>query len=318
MKINTFNPNLFKNLFPELHSIIISHQNEEVFSAYYDGYHPAIKHEAQSITKSIQSLVLGNLMMEKKLNLNTLIEPFFKDYPEIVWDESKKQINVGHLLTHTTGLKWREQELPYSSWQNDANKLFNSSNWIKKILFRKVIWTPGEVFGYSSANPILLSLIISTVTGMSNQDYLKEYLFSPLNISNFDFDKQASPKGVELLGDANLFPKDLCKIGALVINRGKYQGKQVIPSQWIDQSLKEHIYVYENLYYGLGWWIKNITINQEKLKIIYAWGYGGQHIFMIEKLHLVVVITAGKYPLTHNLADEPFQILENHIIPEYL
>lgn len=316
--LQNFTAGFFKEKFSELHSILISQNDETVFSAYYDGYHPEGMHEAQSITKSIQSLVLGKLMEEKKLSLETLIEPFFEDYPNMVWDESKKKINIYHVLTHTTGLEWKEYDVPYYSWQNDTNELFSSPNWIEMILSKKSIENPGQVFRYSSANPILLSLIMTVAAGMSNQEYLKEKLFSPLGIENFTFETQLSPKGMELLGDAYLFPEALQRMGEMVLNNGRFQGKQIIQSEWINRSLEKDIQVSENVFYGLSWWIKKVTIKEQTLNICYAWGYGGQHIFVIEKIRLVVVMTAGKYPLTYNLVEEPFQILENHIIPCYL
>ncbi len=241
----------------------------------------------RSVTKSIISLLIGTAIDKGFINsIDTKIEGFFKDYSGMSEDYGKKDITIKHLLTMKSGLGTIDKK-------SSSIKLLKSKNWVKYILDLPLQINPGEKFDYNSANPHLLSAILYKATGLSSEEFAKKYLFDPIGIKNYIWEKD--PQGNNF-GGGNLFllPQDLAKIGFLIMNNGIWDGKQVIPLEWIDVSLqKYHLWDY-GFYYGYLWYIKD-EINKENNKsyITYSTaGAGGQKLLIIPELDLIMVATS--------------------------
>lgn len=300
-------------LFEQTHSLLIHYQGVKIYEKYFNSYQANTLHEAQSITKSIQSLLIG-LLLEKGYisNLEIPIFEFLKDYPGIRWNQVKKNITLNHLLTMRSGLEWNESRVSYNNILfNDSNLMMMQDDWIRFALKKKLSSPPGTLFNYSSALPILLSYIIKVASGQSNLDFVLEHLFAPLAIDFFHY--QHNPKDSDILADIDLTPRDLLKIGRLVLQKGQWNQQRILSETWIDFSLREHVLVDPGLSYGLSWWIKKINLDQAEVTYYYAWGYGGQHIFIVPHVELVVVTTGGWYQ--QNLTPQPFLLLEEEILP---
>ncbi|MEO1655277.1 MAG: serine hydrolase, partial [Bacteroidota bacterium] len=238
---------------------------------------------------------------------------FLKDYPGILWNAAKKEINLYHLLSMTSGLDWNESRVSYSNILfNDSNLMMMQEDWIRFALKKKLTSLPGSEFSYSSAAPIILSYIIKEASGMSNLDFARQYFFEPLHI--YDYYYQQNGKDLDILADIDMLPRDLLKIGQLVLRKGVWNGQRIVSSDWIDLSLKPQVPLdTPGQAYGLSWWIKKVQLEDEEISYFYAWGYGGQHIFIVPRFELVVVTTGGWYQ--QNLAPQPFLLLEEEILP---
>lgn len=297
----------------EIHSLLIAGHHKTWLEKYFGGHKRDNLHEMQSVTKSIQSLLLGMAIDKGYIkNMDEKIYPFLPEYRELFKEKYKKEITLRHLLTMTSGLQWDESNIPYAQLeQNDSNRMALSSDWIRFALNRPVLFPPGEHFNYSSAAPVILSKILKKATGISNEDFALKHLFLPLEIHLHHF--QSDLYHPDVLGDIYLLPSDALKIGQLTLNRGKWGNKTLVSEKWIKTSLQPYIKTAGNHSgYGFFWWYSEFNFDGNLQPCTYAWGYGGQHIFVFFGLGIVVVCTGGMYQ--KNFSDQPRQLIEKYLL----
>lgn len=307
--------NIGKGTYGIINSLIIYRDNEKVLESYFNGYSRDTRHEFQSVTKSIQALLVGVALKEGFIkSIDEPIINYLSSYKNIDWSGDKDKITIRHLLEMTAGLSWNEGKVSYQSLENHSNMLAWSGDWIPFALGRPMLHKPGEVFQYSSANPIIISAILNEVTGMLHEEFAYKYLYKPLNISDFNYHRSMYDNSI--LADVEMCPIDMAKIGLLVSNNGSWEGEQVITTEWAAEILKERIHFKEEEKYGFCWWIDAIDCYSKQFKMYYAWGYGSQHIFIIPELSLVMVCTGKNYNINKHLG--PFELLRNEIVPIFV
>jgi len=146
-------------------------------------------------------------------------------------DDKKEAITVQNLLDMTSGLEWTE---PLNGRPDSLFEWERSPDWVKFILDRPMSSAPGDAFNYNSGNTHLLSAIITKLTGMSTLEYAKAKLFGPLGINDVSWGHD--PQGISNGGQGlYLQPRDMAKIGYLYLRNGAWEGKQLLPSDWIDK-----------------------------------------------------------------------------------
>jgi CubicO group peptidase (beta-lactamase class C family) len=249
-----------------------------------------------SITKSVVSLSVGLLIKEGKIpGLDT---PISKWYPE--WSKGKKaKITLWNIMTHTSGL-YHEQS---------AEKLYQQRDVIRYTAGLPVTDEPGKNFSYSNEAVALIPGIVQAASGKPLDIYLRDRLFKPMGISTYDWDRD--PAGnVMAYGGLWLFPHDLARIGQLMADTGRWEGKQLIPASWIRTSISP---ARGNItWYGMLWWlypsqeaqtpaatdIRTTTSGKmegnNKTSTDYTGGFGadgwlGQYLVVYPKWHLVAV-----------------------------
>lgn len=244
-----------------------------------------------SCTKSIVSALIGIAMKEKLIdNVSQPISDFFPELKSPNIDKRKKEITLYHLLTMTSGFSWPE----YGNWQFISD-LINSQNWVDFVLNRNMITSPNEVFNYNSGTSHLLSVIISRAAGMNAFEYGKKHIFEPLKIENINW--ITDPQGNSSGGfGIEMSAYDMIKIGNLYLNKGKFEGVQIIPEDWINESIKPRIMTQKSFgQYGYQWWVKNVRIKGETVALYFAMGIGGQFIFVVPNLNMVAVFISNNY-----------------------
>lgn len=283
---------LQKKEYAPLRALLVYQQGEMIFE--YDAYgkHHHLFHEVQSITKSIQTLLLGAIRAAGFLtDLDQTIAPFFQDYAQLNWCENKKAITLKDLITMTAGLDWNEAEVTYQNIiENHSNQMVDSEDWIHFALDRPMRHAPGKHFIYSSAAPVLLSHIINEATGKSNREWLEDIFFKPLGIQYYDV--MTCPHNPEVLGDLELSPSDLLKFGQLVLQKGTWEGKQLIDNEWIERITKPVLQVDAQRSYGMMWWKAAPALTF--MPMTFAWGVGGQHLFIMPEYE-AVMLTMGRF-----------------------
>lgn len=295
--------------FGAITSLSLIYQNHKLIEKYFGGFQADMLHEAQSTTKSLVSMLVG-IAIDKGFITDTQenIKQYFPEYAHLDWSNGKSDITIEDLLTMRAGLTWNETELSYSTMDNDANQLFRSEDWLKYALSKDMKFVPNTQFTYSSANPVLLSKIILESTNMPQVLFADKYLFEPLGIKKYEYPH--CPTNASVLGDIYLKANDLAKLGVLMLNKGKWNAEKVISKSWILTSTAEQVSLdEEGVGYGYCWWRRIFKVNNQSFSCYYAWGYGGQHIFMFPEQELVIATTAQIYDIT--LAPEPFQIVED-------
>jgi CubicO group peptidase (beta-lactamase class C family) len=270
-----------------LKSLLVSRNGVLVAEEYFTEMGVNDLYETRSVTKSIISALIGIAIEEGFLEgIDQTLDEFLSPLGYTLEGE-KATITIENLLTMSAGFEWNEFETGYSygDW-------VRSDDQIEYCIKGDLVSTPGQTFGYSSEEAHLLSVILTEATEMSTHDFAFEYFFEPLGIGIEDFGWGQFLQGYFNGGaDLSLKPKDMIKIGNLYLNNGMYNGNQIVPSQWAQESTSIHITTNLGGYapdYGYLFWMNLNSAN----KFYCANGYGGQLIVIFPDLELVVVTTS--------------------------
>ena len=298
--------------FGRIESFLILKDQKLVLEEYFYAYDRTQLHNIHSCTKSVTSLLAGiALEQHGKMNVDKSISSFFPQYDSLKTEE-KKHITLRNVLTMTTGLQ-----------ENEKYKGYGPDELLHQIFSLPLESKPSEQFNYNSECPNILGGIIYSLEGLQVDEYAKENLFEPLRITNYDWHKK---NGVtQCHSDLYLLPRDMAKIGLLVLNDGKWLGQQIISKKWIKESIKPHVKESEFFNYGYQWWHrskqnkvwwKESTKNREREHdMILALGYGGQYIFVIRDLNIIVVMTASDYNEGNGMALKKVPMVIEEIVP---
>jgi CubicO group peptidase (beta-lactamase class C family) len=281
-----------------LDSLLVVRHGKIVVEAYYAPYTAGIPHTVNSVTKAVISTLTAIASQDGLLDSPTHRALDFFDRRSIAnVDDRKEAITIQDLLDMTSGLDWTE---PLDGWPDSIVEMERSPNWVNFVLDRPMTSAPGEVFNYSSGNAHLLSAILTKLTGMSTLEYAKAKLFSPLGINDLYW--RHDPQGVSTGGyGLYLHTRDIAKIGYLYLRNGAWEGKQLLPSAWIDKvthaTVNMHLsWAPELRYSNLFWALPD--------KHCYmAVGYHGQVIMIYPDLDVVAVTTGRANYQLSKLAD---------------
>ncbi len=318
-KINELMNNILDGNIQDIHSIFIAKNGKLVLEEYFYGYARQKTHRMASVSKSITSILIGIAKDQKKIpNLDRKIYDFFPSYRDISRDDLKNTIRLKHVLTMTAGLDWNDWDYPDTDPRNTTHAMMRSDDWIKFILERKVIDTPGKNFVYSNGLTMLLGEVLRNATGVYADKFAEEYLFDPLGISDFSWQKLPDGTIITAWG-VNLRPRDMAKIGYMMLKDGKWKDKQIVSSSWVKESTKAQVEgdILLGSGYGYQWWRGRTFINNKSIEAFYAAGKGGQYIFVCPALDLVTVFTCT--PEDRSMGElQPQIIMVNDIIPAVL
>lgn len=267
----------------EIHTLLV-YEDMDLKWEYYDNESREFQaHEIHSCTKSIVSLLVGTLYDKGKIkSLKTPVYKFFKDIKKKDIPKKNRKITLEHILTMTTGLDTKDSYL--YNWEGIYD-IWNKEQWTKEILNLDVINKPGTNYDYSNLTSFLLGRIVAEVSGMELDKYAEEVLFNPLGITGYVWDKNKSGE-VIAWGTIKLKPKDLAKIGQLVLNNGVWNGKQLISEKWLKISTKSRIKADTlNRHYAYHWWV-------DEDKRVMALGYQGQYLIIDRYKNSVTVFNS--------------------------
>lgn len=213
----------------ELHSLMIVSKGKVVYEDWRNGGDPATKHVLNSVSKTFTSIAVGMAISEGKLNLDEKVVDIFPEYlPETV-SKNLSVMNVRDLLTMTCG---HASDHTYEM-QNLA-KSDSTLNWVKQFLSYPVEYRPGVIYCYNSVGTLMLSAIVQKRTGEKLIDYLNPRLFQPLGIEDPCWEE--TKDGISYGGwGLYLKTEDLAKTGLLLLQGGKWNDKQLIPENWVDE-----------------------------------------------------------------------------------
>jgi len=271
------------------------------YNYYSTEWHPFYQdselHILQSVTKSVTALVIGASLQRGDFPpVDSAAMDYFTGY-QIEEQELKDEITIEDLLTMRSGIFWNEWDYEINDERNAVTQMENSDDWIQYVLDLPMSHSPGEAFVYNSGGSQLLSAIFKSTTGQDVDEYAQQHLFDPLGIDEYYWKK--TPGGfADTEGGLYLKAEDLAKIGYLVLQKGSWDGHQIISEEWIEAMTSPHI---EDIYpedpeldfgYGYQWWLLNPLMegSDREIEIYAGFGYGGQRLFIIPELDLVAVI----------------------------
>lgn len=258
-------------------------KDDNIIGEYYkEGYNQDSIFTLQSCSKSVTSSLIG-IAIDKSY-IRDVNVPISEYFPEILESNNQnlKEITIWHLLTHTSGLNMNDT--------NNWNEWRISENWVDYILSRGSKSKPGTRFDYSTGNSHLLSVILQKATGMTAYDFGKKYLFEPLGMESVKCG--LDPQGYSDGGNGfSMNVYDMAKFGRLFLNKGEWEGKQIISQNWIEESTKVQFdRKAGSANYGYQWWVR--TFGSQKYDAYFAQGHWGQFIFVIPEINLMVVFTS--------------------------
>jgi CubicO group peptidase (beta-lactamase class C family) len=280
-----------------IHSLLIVRNGAIVSERYVPPYGAATRHRQYSVTKSVTSALVGAAIADGRIPgvtapLATLLPP-----GSLAGDDVRRQaITLEHVLTMTTGLAWVEGDPAYG-------RMVRSPDWVESVLELPMAEAPGARFNYCSGCSHLLSAILDRAVERDVLGYAQESLFAPLGIRDLRWETDPAGRPVGGWG-LELTPRDMAKLGYLYLNQGQWDGRQIIPAEWVEASVTAHVATDEEFGYGYQWW------TYPRYGAYFARGLGGQLVIVVPERALVVVITA-------DLPDDAplWELFEQYIVP---
>lgn len=263
-------------------SLLVVRHGYLVAEKYFHGDGPDTPFNVMSVSKSFLSALAGIAIDQGDLaGVDQPIAPFFAEYLGPDPGPPLSDITVRHLLTHTAGFRWEETGESAMAWENSAD-------WNAYFLARPIDDEPGTTFNYSTAGTHLLATLLARATGRPLMDFAQQELFQPtgIQISRWDTDPQGNYYGG---GQMYFRPIDLAKFGVLFMDGGVYDGVQVVPESWVEESTKRLLSLPDGTGYGYLWW-RDVAAGRD---YYFAAGYGGQYIFVAPDVDVVVVVTSA-------------------------
>ncbi len=296
--------------YPNVHSILIIKDGKLVFEEYFYEHNKNKLHELRSATKSFISALTG-IAIEKGFikSKNEKVLSYFSEYTFKNNIVEKSKITIENLLTNQSGL---DCDVYNPKTVGNESIMAYEKDWIQYSLDLPMNDSAGGIGQYCSSNPIILGRIIEKATKITLSEFARKTLFKDIGIYNFDWQFKPDPSSGETFCQVNLRSRDMAKFGLLYLNNGLWNGKQVIPKDWVEQSLSKHSVV-AGLDYGYLWWIKYLDANGTRYYGKLAQGNGGQKIYIFKELNLVTVFTAGQY----NIQSSSNELNAKYILPAF-
>jgi len=291
---------------PNLHAVVVARAGTLVLERYLDGpderwgerlgtvaFGPEVKHDLRSISKSIVGLLYGIALAEGRVP--ALEEPLVDHfpYPDLAADPARRRMTVAHALSMTLGTEW-DESLPYTDPRNSEIAMEMAPDRYRFVLERPLVAEPGSRWVYNGGTTALLAHLIAEGTGTPLHDYAREKLFAPLGISDTEWVRGSNGEPAAASG-LRMRPRDLARIGQLVLDGGRWGERQVVPAEWLGVSFEPRAPSVEELAYGYQWWLWPRERRADGRRWMAAFGNGGQRLTIMPHLGLVVVVMAGKY-----------------------
>lgn len=320
---------------PELgvHAILIERRGHLVYEEYFDGFDQrwgqplgrvsmsrTSLHDVRSITKSVVSALVG--IAAGAGAIRTLDAPVMEWFPEYadLNTPQRRRVTLAHMLSMTSGLEWNE-DIPYTDPRNDEIRMTRDPEPLRYALSRPFAHEPGAEFTYNGGSTQVMAAVVSRATKRPLLDYARSMLFDPLGISEFEWlgELAGMPSAASGL---RLRARDLAKFGSLYLHGGRWNGRQVIPAEWIELSTRRHFRFRPRpgadsggeFGYSYFWWYNCYPATAGLVEVRAAVGNGQQRVYVLPGLELAVTILAGRYndPAASTLAT---RILRDHVIP---
>jgi CubicO group peptidase (beta-lactamase class C family) len=293
-----------------VHSVLVARGGKLVFERYFKGadeipgrfygrrvanvsFDADTLHDVKSVTKCVTSLAVG-IAIDRGL-ISNINEPIFNFFPELsdLRSPEKDRIQLFHALSMSMGLAWEEATPSTGDENNDEARMNRSRDACRFVLGLAVTAPAGQEFFYNTGALALMSAIVRKATGRPLDDFVRETLFAPLGITAVEWERRKGD--TDAGGGLRLRPRDMAKIGQLVLAGGRWNDRQIVPKGWIEASTSPKFAATDGQSYGYLWWLGHSLLNGREVHWVAALGRGGQSIRIVPELDLVVVVTAGYY-----------------------
>lgn len=310
--------------YPNVHSILVSQNGQMVYEQYFNGFKSDSLHDTRSAFKSVTSLLAG-IAIDKGLikDVDQKVAGFFPEDTAFGSHPLKRKMSIRDLLEMRPGFDCEE----WDGTRDCESDMEKARDWVSFSLALPMKNPPGTVWAYTSCAPMIISGVIEKASGMTVMDFARKYLFSKLGITRYRWTVDPSGHGMTA-GSFYIAPKDMLKIGQLVLNQGEWHGEQIVSRAWIRESTHAQILIPDGsfvktsrssaatpqpAYYGFQWYNEVIQTKSGSYPVIFASGNGGQYIMIVEPLKIVAVFTQGNYG--KRVAKQAFDIMAQYVLP---
>jgi CubicO group peptidase (beta-lactamase class C family) len=291
---------------PELRNtegFVVLHRGEVAFERYYRGRSADDLADTHSVTKSFTSAVVGVLVSDGALDLDTPVTSLLQT--AVRSDPAVREVTVRHLLTMTSGL-------PADGRWELCEVALHGGSWIETMLGAPLGSAPGTEYTYNNGAVQLLSAVVREVAGASLGTVAAQRLFRPLGIDRYEW--PADPEGHEMAsGHLLITPGDMAKMGLLFLRHGVWDGVQLIDGGYVDAATARQAPGRprpEGVGYGYLWWVDDLA----SPPAYFAGGHGGQYIYVVPALDLVVVTTADAYAESRPFGRALRTVIESYVV----
>ncbi len=295
--------------FSGVDSMLVVRHGRLIAEGYFNGFARDSLHDLRSTGKSFTSALAGIAIDQGLLAVDDPISmhiPQFERHDNM--NARKHAIQVFHLLNMNSGLECNDWE-PGS--RGNEEHMYDKRDWVGFILDLPTPYEPGAAAQYCTGGVVVLGYIISQRSGMALDAYANTWLLGPLGIQQSDW--RRSPDGAATGGGGlRLRPRDAAKLGQLYLDGGTWNGVRVVPAEWVQRS-QQRVNQLGSDGYGYLWWKRGFSRAGGNVASFFTSGNGGNYIFVVPSLDLVVVFTGSNYNSV--LGDQPFGILADRVLP---
>jgi CubicO group peptidase (beta-lactamase class C family) len=281
-----------------IYSLLVIKNGYLIAEDYFNEGSVDQKDRLQSATKSYTSALVGIALEQGCLSsVDQKMLDFFPEVAGKITDPRKEQITIRNMLEMRAGYPWEETHP--TLWDG-----LLSGHYPPLIEEFPLVSDPGTRFHYSNLTSNWLGIIVDRACGMNLKAYAEEHLFSPLDVKAGEWGQDAEGHN-NGCGDLHLTARDAAKFGLLYLNDGVYKGNQIVPADWVHDSLQTYslneafvkkVGHFRDIGYGYHWWFANAGEHH----VNFAWGHGGQLIVLVDEFDMVIVTTSYPFWKEHN------------------
>jgi len=305
--------------YPSIDGLIISQNDTILFKEYFNGFERDSLHDTRSSFKSITSLLAGIAIDKGLFTVDDEIEKFITEWK----NDPRGKITVKNLLEMKSGLAC---EGFFGIGPDCESEMWETNDWLNYILNIPLRHDPGLNWDYTSIEPELIGIIISRTSGLTLMEFAKQHLFEPLEITKYKWYVTPNGDGYAA-GSFFMRPNDMLKIAQLVLNKGNWQGRQIVSENWISESTNCQTDVemsftrfartenakYVTAKYGYFWYREKLKYKDIDTELLFASGNGGQYMMVLRDYNAVIAFTGSNFGNWRGKL--PFDILLKYIIP---
>ena len=293
-----------------LHSLLVSQGGKLSIEHYGQGedeawgrplgtvtFRPAVLHDLRSVSKSVVGLVYGiALAAGNAPSPEAKLYNQFPEYPDLANQPGRDQLTIHHVLSMTVGFEWDELTIPYGDLRNSENAMEAEPDRFRFILDRPITDPPGAKWTYCGGATALLGRLIAKGTGDTLHNYARRVLFEPMGFgpSEWSVGSDGEPRSASGL---RLLPRDMLKIGQLVLAGGNWSGRQIVPREWVERASTAVVSIDRGRRYGYHWYIGDLVAGAalQPLHWVGGIGWGGQRLYVFPTIDVVVAMNCGNY-----------------------